>query len=185
MPHFLFLPFREKNEVRTQREKWVQLCFCMEIFFLYMENNEDLGFDQSPVSLNKQTLTWSRLPVSAFLTFLPVFVFCFNFFPNLIHSTAFCHLHTNAQNTPLQHYVTVISALHQISMHLSSNKQGQHQVRVNKWLLMRSLPSIPALYLFLPFSISSIHSHFSVFFPFNVYITPNTVCSFYWLLRDG
>lgn len=115
-------------------------------FFFYNGDNEDLGCDQSPVSLNEQTLTRSRLPVSAFLTFFVCF--CVLFFTNLILLDRRLKGFVTCiqMHQTLHHDIISLSALHQISMHLSSNKQGQHQVQVNKWRLMRSLPSIPAFY---------------------------------------
>lgn len=157
-------------------------------FFFYKGDNKDLGFDQSPVSLNKQTLTRSRLPVSTFLTFcLFDFVFCFLFYNLILLHRRLKDFVTCIQMHKTLHF-DIISWTSQLYIRLACNSpvinMGNTRFRwiSDTWWGRCSLhlPIIPLLpFFFLSLLYIPI---FSFLFPFHVYIMPNSVCSFYWLL---
>lgn len=187
----LFLPSREKNEVRTQREKWVQLSFCMEIgflFFCFFFTKETMRtWDWSLSCFAQQTDSHSQ---SSACLFLSDTFFCFCvvvvFFTKLIlhrrlkvfatciqtHKT----LHFDNISWTSQHYMRLACTSQVINMSNTSFRWMNDTWWGHCPLYLPFIPLLPFFYLCYTFPF------FLSFFPFNVYIPLNSVCSFYWLL---
>lgn len=177
---------KERSE-NTERKVSTALFLHGDCFFFvfYKGDNEDLGFDRSPVSLNKQTLTRSRLPVSFFLTLFFVFVLLFFFTKLILHHRlkvfATCiqthkTLHFDNISLTSQHYMRLACTSQVINMGNTSFRWMNDTWWGHCPLYLPFIPLLPFFYLCYTFPF------FLSFFPFNVYIPLNSVCSFYWLL---
>lgn len=188
----LFLPSREKNEVRTQREKWVQLSFCMEIvlFFCFFVFTKETMRTWDLIALLFRSTNRLSLavvcPVSFFSTLFFVFVLLLFFFTKLIlhrrlkvfatciqtHKT----LHFDNISWTSQHYMRLACTSQVLNMGNTSFRWMNDTWWGHCPLYLPFIPLLPFFYLCYTFPF------FLSFFPFNVYIPLNSVCSFYWLL---